>query len=296
MVGRNEPCPCGSGKKYKKCCLRTQPPAATGAAGRDSPLRRKARRGFHGYPIATVAFYGPDDTRATKVAVGIVAAEGAEADPLERWSCETGDARTDRGIEDSILAFVGEFGARTVALAEAILGCPHEEGVDYPLGETCPRCPFWADRDRWSGAGLEAPDSGIEGEARCGLCGKSGRLIRTECCGNWICDDEAEYVPFSYARNSCARNHGRFTLCGYHNVEEHAGDWRDCAECREAFETEMYVYYGTNEYNFDVLENPPKFEPTLCTGCGKRISLGEDAYSMQGDRYWCSACSARLPL
>ena len=22
-VGRNDPCPCGSGKKYKKCCLRT---------------------------------------------------------------------------------------------------------------------------------------------------------------------------------------------------------------------------------------------------------------------------------
>ena len=21
-VGRNEPCPCGSGKKYKKCCMR----------------------------------------------------------------------------------------------------------------------------------------------------------------------------------------------------------------------------------------------------------------------------------
>jgi preprotein translocase subunit SecA len=21
-VGRNEPCPCGSGKKYKQCCLR----------------------------------------------------------------------------------------------------------------------------------------------------------------------------------------------------------------------------------------------------------------------------------
>jgi SEC-C motif-containing protein len=24
-VGRNEPCPCGSGKKYKKCCLRSSP-------------------------------------------------------------------------------------------------------------------------------------------------------------------------------------------------------------------------------------------------------------------------------
>ncbi|MFQ5770864.1 MAG: SEC-C metal-binding domain-containing protein, partial [bacterium] len=23
-IGRNNPCPCGSGKKYKKCCLKTQ--------------------------------------------------------------------------------------------------------------------------------------------------------------------------------------------------------------------------------------------------------------------------------
>jgi preprotein translocase subunit SecA len=21
-IGRNEPCPCGSGKKYKKCCMK----------------------------------------------------------------------------------------------------------------------------------------------------------------------------------------------------------------------------------------------------------------------------------
>ena len=26
-------------------------------------LWKKARRGFSGYPVATVAFYGPDDTR-----------------------------------------------------------------------------------------------------------------------------------------------------------------------------------------------------------------------------------------
>jgi uncharacterized protein YecA (UPF0149 family) len=24
-VGRNEPCPCGSGKKYKRCCLSDAP-------------------------------------------------------------------------------------------------------------------------------------------------------------------------------------------------------------------------------------------------------------------------------
>lgn len=32
---------------------------------------------------------------------------------------------------------------------------------------------------------------------RCGLCGKRGRLVRTECCGEWICDDEDSYVLFS---------------------------------------------------------------------------------------------------
>jgi tetratricopeptide (TPR) repeat protein len=30
--GRNDPCPCGSGKKYKKCCARVATPAAGGAA------------------------------------------------------------------------------------------------------------------------------------------------------------------------------------------------------------------------------------------------------------------------
>ena len=28
--GRNEPCPCGSGKKYKKCCLHASKPSAGG--------------------------------------------------------------------------------------------------------------------------------------------------------------------------------------------------------------------------------------------------------------------------
>ncbi len=59
---------------------------------------------------------------------------------------------------------------------------------------------------------------------RCGLCGKATNLTKTECCGNWICDDEDQYVMFSYARNSCLRNHRRYTLCGYHHTEGHEGD------------------------------------------------------------------------
>ena len=125
---------------------------------------------------------------------------------------------------------------------------------------------------------------------RCGLCGKREHLQRTECCGHWICDDEASYQLFSYARNSCARNHRRLTLCGFHHGEGHAGEWQKCVPCRDAFKTEMYAYYGTNQYNFAVLADPPGFEPTLCVGCGQRIVLGDGGYSSLGDQYACADC------
>jgi hypothetical protein len=129
--------------------------------------------------------------------------------------------------------------------------------------------------------------------ARCGLCGGTKNLTKTECCGNWICDDAHTYRLFSYARNSCSRNHRRYTLCGYHFNEGHEGDWKDCAKCRDSFETEMYVYYGTNEYNFEKLPNPPAYEPTKCADCGKVIVLGFEGHSMRGDQYWCDRCTQK---
>jgi hypothetical protein len=125
---------------------------------------------------------------------------------------------------------------------------------------------------------------------RCGLCGKTKNLVKTACCGEWICNDEHKYVMFSYATNSCSRNHRRYTLCGYHNAEGHEGAWQDCLECKEAFETEMYVYYGTNEFNFNKLQNPPSYKPTLCSGCGMEIKLGTDAYIRSDGKYWCQEC------
>ena len=116
-----------------------------------SPLKKKARRRFRGYPLATVAFYGPDDRRATKVSVGIVTAEDAEPEILERWFSEDSDVRTDPTIGGEILTFIKAQGAKSVVTADRIIGCPHEEGIDYPEGQVCPQCPFWAHRDRWSG-------------------------------------------------------------------------------------------------------------------------------------------------
>lgn len=125
---------------------------------------------------------------------------------------------------------------------------------------------------------------------RCGLCGKRKNLTKTLCCDQWICDDEHTYVMFSYARNSCHRNHDRYTLCSFHFHEGHKGDWRKCKKCRNNFETEIYVYFGTNEYNFVKLENPPAFEPTRCKSCSRVINLGRDGYTIDGGNYFCTKC------
>jgi len=116
-------------------------------------LSKRAKRGFRGYPIATVALYGPDDRAATKLTVGIVPAEHAEATDLRRWFSEGADIRNDAGVAEEVLAFIDAAGARSIVMTDRIIGCPHEEGIDYQ-GPTCPSCPFWAGRDRWTGGRL----------------------------------------------------------------------------------------------------------------------------------------------
>jgi hypothetical protein len=54
----------------------------------------------------------------------------------------------------------------------------------------------------------------------------------------------------------------------------------------------MYVWYGTNEYNFEKLENPPDYEPTRCAGCGRVIKLADGGYSQNAKGYFCHRCSA----
>ncbi|MBU3968929.1 hypothetical protein KJ991_01805 [Patescibacteria group bacterium] len=52
----------------------------------------------------------------------------------------------------------------------------------------------------------------------------------------------------------------------------------------------MYIWYGTNEYNFEKLPNPPKFEPTYCAGCKKIISLPNVGYGTFNGKYTCDKC------
>ena len=97
-------------------------------------LRKKADRGFSGYPVATVAYYGPNDKLATKVAVGIVAGDDQDPIAMERWFSDGADIRRDHEVNEKIMLFVREQGAKSVVIADRIIGCPHEERIDYPEG------------------------------------------------------------------------------------------------------------------------------------------------------------------
>ncbi len=119
---------------------------------RRSPLKKslaqKSRQGFRGYPVATIAYYGPDNQRASKAVVGIFMKENEEAKVLERLFAKEEDARHDPAIQEKILELIKTHSIRSVSVADGIFGCPHEEGIDYPAGKSCPQCPYWAGRDR----------------------------------------------------------------------------------------------------------------------------------------------------
>ena len=140
-VSRNDPCPCGSGKKYKHCCLRKDfgshparpAPSITDLHGR--PKRRPE------YPIGTVAHYGPDDKITTKIAAGVISSPTAEP-IIRRWVAT--DVATNPKVQEEIMEFFRAHGVKSVAASAGNMGCPHEEGEDFPEGEDCPFCPFWS--------------------------------------------------------------------------------------------------------------------------------------------------------
>lgn len=68
---------------------------------------------------------------------------------FERFFSQETDVRFDLKMGEQILALLAAHDVRSVAMVDRIIGCPHEEGIDYPDGAVCPRCPYWAGRDRW---------------------------------------------------------------------------------------------------------------------------------------------------
>ena len=50
---------------------------------------------------------------------------------------------TSPKVRAELEAFFRRHGVKSVGMSEGNLGCPHEEGDDFPLGGDCPFCPFW---------------------------------------------------------------------------------------------------------------------------------------------------------
>ena len=92
-------------------------------------------------PVATVAYYGPDDRTPTKVAVGIITQWDQEPADMKRWVGV--DVVHSSTIQVGIAHFISAHNAKSVVMTDGIIGCPHEEGIDFPVGEDCPYCPFW---------------------------------------------------------------------------------------------------------------------------------------------------------
>jgi len=92
------------------------------------------------YPIRTVALYGPDDKTTTKIAAAVFKHDGARS-ILKRWVGT--DVTTNPKVQQEMKEFFNQHGVQSVAMSEGNMGCPHEEGPDFPHGEDCPFCPFW---------------------------------------------------------------------------------------------------------------------------------------------------------
>ena len=99
--------------------------------------------------IGTIVYYGPDDKTTTKIVAGVVKEE--EAEPIiKRWMAT--DVTTNPRIQKEIERFFKKHGVTRVGMSAGNMGCPHEEGEDFPVGGDCPFCPYWKSK-QGNGAG-----------------------------------------------------------------------------------------------------------------------------------------------
>lgn len=92
------------------------------------------------YPLATITYRGPSPDQASKIIVGIIAAKD-QAPLIREWTGE--NIAEDVESAKEIALYIQENEVARVLTSEWVLSCPHQEGVDYPEGESCPLCPDW---------------------------------------------------------------------------------------------------------------------------------------------------------
>ena len=76
---------------------------------------------------------------------------------MRAWTTEAADVRSDPSVAAEVAAFLSDCHVKRTVEADRIMGCPHEEGIDYPMGRACPQCSFWAGIDRFTHEPVRAP-------------------------------------------------------------------------------------------------------------------------------------------
>jgi hypothetical protein len=92
------------------------------------------------YPLGVLLYYGPDDKTVTKITAEIFTSPASEP-VIKRWYGD--QVTTDRQVLAELGSYFKTHQVKRVVMTDKVIGCPHESGIDYPEGETCPYCPFW---------------------------------------------------------------------------------------------------------------------------------------------------------
>ena len=112
-IGRNDPCPCGSGKKYKQCCALAPQVGTVAKKGHDGAIER------------AVGWLNTYHRKAVSRAIDIMLFEGLSED--DQNAINALDAETQQGIQ---------LNATEWLLAEGLIQVKHEEKrvIDVLLG------------------------------------------------------------------------------------------------------------------------------------------------------------------
>ena len=114
--------------------------------------KRPSKRPVKSTIVVTIALYGPDDSLATKLVASAVHQKNGKIKDMKKWfSSSHSDVRKADNTVQGVADFIEKWKPSTVVSPDRIIGCPHEEGIDYPEGEACPQCSFWRNRDRFTG-------------------------------------------------------------------------------------------------------------------------------------------------
>jgi hypothetical protein len=81
-------------------------------------ISKRVKRGFHGYPMISIMYFGQSEALATKVEVGFIEQENA-VPMLETFNTET-DIRQDETVQTTIIKIIDRVDAKTVTLEEKV--------------------------------------------------------------------------------------------------------------------------------------------------------------------------------